>query len=359
MSLVIDMHSHFLPESWPDLAERFGEPDWPWMKHHGGGQAMVMIGDTPFRPVYSASWDVAKRLEEMDRDGIDHQVMCATPVLFAYLRQPRHALDCARLFNDMALEMCARSGGRIHAMAQVPLQDIDASCLEIERAMANGHIGVQIGNHVGEKDFDDEGILTFLHHCADIGCPILEHPWDMMGRERMNRYMMQWLVAMPAETHLSMLYLILSGALERLPQSLRICFSHGGGNFAFTLGRVDNAWRHRDIVREKCPSLPSSYLKRFWVDSAVFDENALRYLVNTIGDDRVMLGTDYPFPLGEQRMGSLVREAASLSAAEKSRILGLNAVDFFDRDFAPVGRVAELPMRDSSRATTLTGLRGA
>jgi aminocarboxymuconate-semialdehyde decarboxylase len=333
MIVAVDIHNHFLPESWPDLSERFGEPDWPWMKHLGSGQAMLMVGNQPFRPVYSATWDVCKRLEEMDRDDIDHQVMSVTPLLFAYLRKSEQALDCARMFNDMALEMCARSGGRIHALAQVPLQDIDASCREVERAMANGHLGVEIGNHVGNKDFDDEGIIAFLRHCADIGCPILEHPWDMMGRERLNRYMMQWLVTMPAETHLAMLYLILSGALERLPQSLRICFAHGGGSFAFLLGRAENAWKNRDIVRKRCPNPPSSYVKRFWCDSAVFDERALGYLVSVVGDDRVMFGTDYPYPLGEQHMGSLVRNCSVLSDPQKARILGENAARFFNRRF--------------------------
>jgi aminocarboxymuconate-semialdehyde decarboxylase len=334
MTVAVDIHNHFLPESWPDLAERFGEPNWPWMKHLGCGKAMVMVGDEEFRPVYSATWDTTKRIEEMDRDGIDHQVMSVTPVLFAYMRKPEHALDCARMFNDMALDMCARSDGRIHAVAQVPLQDIDASCREVERALANGHIGVEIGNHVGDKDFDDEGIVTFLHHCADIGCPVLEHPWDMMGQgNRMKRYMLPWLVAMAAETQLSMLSLILSGAMERLPETLRIGFAHGGGNFAWGLGRADNAWKYRDIVRQDCPYPPSSYVRRFFCDSAVFDEHALEFLVRVMGDDRVMLGTDYPYPLGEQKMGSLVRETHCLSCQQKSRILGENASRFFNRTF--------------------------
>jgi len=334
MTVAVDIHNHFLPHSWPDLAERFGTPDWPWMKHLGCGKAMLMVGEHEFRPVYSATWDAETRLQEMDRDGIDHQVMSVTPVLFAYLRKPEDALDCAHMFNDMALEMCARSDGRIHAVAQVPLQDIDASCREVERAMANGHIGVELGNHVGDKDFDDEGIVTFLQHCAAIGCPVLEHPWDMMGQgQRMKKYMLPWLVAMAAETHLSMLSLILSGALERIPDSLRICFAHGGGNFAWALGRADNAWKNRDIVREDCPHLPSSYVKRFWCDSAVFDERALKFLVDVMGDDRVMLGTDYPYPLGELPMGSLVRGAGCLSCQQKSRILGENAGRFFNYTF--------------------------
>ncbi|GIS87468.1 MAG: 5-carboxyvanillate decarboxylase [Gammaproteobacteria bacterium] len=265
----------------------------------------------------------------MDRDGVQHQIMCATPLLFAYQRKSTEAEDCARLFNDLALEMCAHSNGRITALAQVPLQDTDAACRELERAIAHGHLGVQIGNHVANRDLDDEGLITFLQHCASIDAPVLIHPWDMLGRERMDRYMMQWLVAMPAETQLSILYLILSGAFERLPESLKLCFAHGGGSFAFLLGRVDNAWRQRDIVREKCPCLPSSYTSRFSVDSAVFDEAALRLLIDVMGEERVMFGTDYPFPLGEQNMGALIHSATRISPEEKSKILGQNAKSFF------------------------------
>ena len=327
---TIDIHSHFLPETWPDLATRFGTPNWPWLKRLDHDHGMLMLGEQEYRPVYSACWDINKRLEEMDRDGVNHQIMCVTPLLFAYQRIPSEAEYCARLFNDLALEMCAQSNGRITALAQVPLQDIDASCLEVERAIELGHLGVQIGNHVAERDLDDEGLITFLQHCASIGAPVLVHPWDMLGRERMDRYMMQWLVAMPAETQLSILYLILSGAFERLPKTLKICFAHGGGSFVFLLGRGDNAWRHRDIVREQCPNLPSSYVTRFSVDSAVFDESALRLLIDVMGDERVMFGTDYPFPLGEQDMGALVRSATTISNDEKSKILGLNAKSFFN-----------------------------
>jgi aminocarboxymuconate-semialdehyde decarboxylase len=326
---VIDMHSHFLPREWPDLAERFGTPDWPWMKHLGDGRAMVMVGDREFRPVYSACWDADKRIEEMDRDGIDLQIFCATPVLFGYMRKPQEAADCARMFNDAALELVACAPRRLAALAQVPLQDTDLACREVERAIDDGHLGVQIGNHVGDRDLDDEGLITFLSHCAAIGAPVLVHPWDMFGGQRMSRWMLQWLVAMPAETQLSILSLILSGAFERLPRSLKLCFVHGGGSFAYLLGRADNAWHHRDLVRKDCPRPPSTYLDRFFVDSAVFDPRSLKLLVDVMGADRIMFGTDYPFPLGEQSMGRLVRTAEGLTTEDRRKILGLNAAAFF------------------------------
>ncbi len=200
---TIDIHSHFFPESWPDFAERFGTPDWPWLKHLGDGEGMVMLGDREFRRIKQSCWDPAVRLEELDQQGVDLQIISATPVLFAYDRPAEQALEVAQIFNDAALELCRCAPGRLRALCQVPLQDIDASCTELTRCMKAGHVGVQIGNHVGPKNLDDPGIITFLHHCADEGAPVLVHPWDMMAPERMPKYMMPWTVGMPAETQLA------------------------------------------------------------------------------------------------------------------------------------------------------------
>ena len=322
------MHTHFLPREWEDLGKRFGTPDWPSMKHLGGGKAMVMVGEKEFRPVYSACWDAEKRLEEMDRDGVDMQVMCSTPVLFAYARPVEQALYCAQTFNDAGLELAGRGKGRLKTLCQVPLQDTDAACKELSRAMRSGHLGVQIGNHVGDRDLDDAGIVTFLRHCAAEGAAVLVHPWDMMGGERTARWMMGWTVSMPAETQLSIVALILGGGFDRLPANLRLCFAHGGGSFAFLLGRLENAWHNRDLARGKSQHPPSHYLNRFYVDSAVFDARALRPLVEVMGEDRVMLGSDYPFPLGEQRVGKLIRDMQGMNETARGKLLAGNAQRF-------------------------------
>jgi aminocarboxymuconate-semialdehyde decarboxylase len=324
---VIDIHNHFFPRAWPDLAARYGTPNWPGIKHTEPGKAEIMVGDRFFRQIYSACWDPEVRLQEMDRDGVEMQVLSATPVLFAYERPVEHALDCARLFNDAALELCARGKGRLKSLCQVPLQDIDASCVELSRCMRAGHLGVQIGNHVGEKNLDDPGIETFLHHCAEEGAAVLVHPWDMLAPQRMPKYMMPWTVGMPAETQLGIVAMILGGAFDRLPPALRICFAHGGGSFAFLLGRLENAWQHHPVARGVCELSPRQYGNRFYVDSAVFDERALQFLVETMGAERVMLGSDYPFPLGEHRVGTLIR-SSHLTAPAKDRLLGGNALDF-------------------------------
>jgi len=326
---VVDIHSHFFPPITQAEAAALDASHAPWLRDDGAGRGMIMTGDKAFRPVYSALWDPARRIEEMDACGVDLQIMCATPVMFGYRYPVDKALPWAQRMNDYAVELCAHAPQRLKPLAQVPLQDLDAACGEASRAMKIGHIGVQIGNHLGDKDLDDDTLLAFLTHCAHEGIPLLVHPWDMMGGEqRMKKWMLPWLVAMPAETQLGILSLILSGAFERLPRSLKICFAHGGGSFAFLLGRVDNAWRERDIIREDCPNLPSSYVDRFTVDSAVFDSRALELLVDVMGEERVMLGSDYPYPLGEQQVGQLIRDSR-FSAATHARLLGGNARAFF------------------------------
>jgi aminocarboxymuconate-semialdehyde decarboxylase len=331
---VIDIHNHFFPSSWPDLAARYGTPNWPRIKHTEPGKADILVGDRFFRQIHSACWDPEVRLQDMDRDGIDLQVISATPVLFAYERPAEHALDCAQLFNDAALELCSRGKGRLKSFCQVPLQNIDAACKELTRCMQAGHLGVQIGNHVGSKNLDDAGIVTFLKHCADEGAAILVHPWEMFGHERMPKYMMPWTVGMPAETQLSLVALILSGALDRLPSTLRICFAHGGGSFAYLLGRLENAWHHHPVARGECEYPPSHYLNRFYADSAVFDQRSLEFLVGTMGADQVMLGSDYPFPLGEEHVGSLIRQS-NFPQRTKTKLLSANAIKFLELKAEP------------------------
>ncbi|MCP3717559.1 amidohydrolase family protein [Paraburkholderia sp. CNPSo 3281] len=330
MTLRIDIHSHFFPPITQEEAARFDARDAPWLALDASGETgMIMSGDRPFRPVTRPLWDPVRRIEEMDALGVDVQVMCATPILFGYRYPAQTALEWAQRMNDRALELCVTAPTRLVTLAQVPLQDVDLACAEATRAFAAGHRGVQIGNHVGPKDLDDESLIQFLTHCANEGIPVLVHPWDMMTDGRMKKWMLPWLVAMPAETQLSILSLILSGAFERIPRSLKLCFAHGGGSFAFLLGRVDNAWRERDIVRENCPQLPSSYVDRFSVDSAVFDPGALQLLVSVMGEERVLLGSDYPYPLGEQRIGHLIEAHPGFSARAKALLSGENAQKFF------------------------------
>ena len=326
----IDMHAHFFPRITREEAAALDAEQAPWLAIEPDGErGQIMMGDKRFRPVYRALWDATLRLEEMDRHGVDTQIVCATPIMFGYRYDAHKAASWAARMNDLALDHCALRPDRLKPLAQVPLQDIDLACREASRAKAQGHVGVQIGNHLGQRDLDDTHLVDFLTHCANDDIPVLVHPWDMMTDGRMKKWMLPWLVAMPAETQLGILSLTLSGAFERIPATLKLCFAHGGGAFAYLLGRVENAWHCRDIVREDCPHPPSQYLNRFYVDSAVFDEGALRLLVDVMGADQVMLGSDHPFPLGEQEIGRLVSGHPLLDEVTRQKILSGNAQRFF------------------------------
>jgi len=324
---VIDVHTHVFPRLSRADGQVLASASEPWLREHGDGTGMMMSGGEEFRPVTAPLWDPHARLAEMDRLGVDIQVISSTPLMFGYGADPVRAAEWCELVNERILAFCAADPARLIPLCQVPLQDPATAAAMVSTAAVQGHRGVHIGNHVGPRYLDDPGILSFLRHCGEAGIPVLVHPWDMLSVDR--RYMLPWLVAMPAETQLSILSLILSGGFEELPQSLRLCFCHGGGSFAYLLGRGDNAWHNRDLVRKDSPRPPSAYTDRFYVDSAVFDPAALTLLASVMGTGRVMLGTDYPFPLGEQEPGAVIRSCPALTEADREAMLGGNARTFF------------------------------
>ncbi|GAB2828262.1 amidohydrolase family protein [Actinocorallia aurea] len=326
MTSSIDVHAHYVPRGWPALP---GE-NAPRLEVRSEREAMIMVGSQEFRKITAEAWDPDVRLADMDADDVARQVVSPTPVFFGYGDAPGDAAKVARIFNELALEITDASD-RLIPFCQVPLQDTDAACAELERAVADGHAGVEIGNHVGDRDLDDAGIRTFLQHCASLDVPVFVHPWDMPSAPRLDRWMAQWLTGMPAETHLSILALVLGGVFDEVDPRLRICFAHGGGSFAYWLGRVDNAWRERHDVIGTSAHPPSHYVDRFSVDSVVFTEPSLRLLVDTLGASQVMVGSDYPYPLGERPVGRVVRDAAFLTEENRDLILRGNAERFLAR----------------------------
>lgn len=327
MAPVIDVHTHVVPPGWPDL----GSPDDPWLRMDSASEATIMRGDREFRRITDACWNADTRIADMDADGVDVQVVLPTPVFFGYDRDSDSATRVAGIFNDLTVEVTGQAPDRLIPFCQVPLQDADAACRELDRCIDAGHRGVEIGNHVGDQDLDSEGVITFLQHAASRDVPVFVHPWDMTPAPRTDPWMLEWLVGMPAETQLSLLRLALSGAFDRLPEDLRLGFAHGGGSFAYWSGRADNAWHERrDLVGADSEHPPSHYASRVYVDSVVFTEPALNVLIATHGSDRVVLGSDYPYPLGERPAGDVVRRSG-LDRQTELAILGVNAQRFLGR----------------------------
>src|SRR5262249_34655516 len=184
---------------------------------------------------------------------------------------------------------------------------------EMERCVrVLGLAGVQIGSHVNDWNLDEPALFPVWQSAERLGAAVFVHPWDMLGRERMQKYWLPWLVGMPAESSLAICSLIFGGVLERLPR-LRISFAHGGGAFPGTIGRIDCGFRVRpDLCAVDNPKGPREYLGRFYVDSLVHDAELLRHLIRVMGAERIALGSDYPFPLGEAEPGRLIESMDDL-----------------------------------------------
>jgi aminocarboxymuconate-semialdehyde decarboxylase len=349
--LVIDVHAHVLPRDLPDMAARTGTSDWVTLRHHGEhpdvpfGCAHMYKGDRFFRAVDANLWDDDARLRDMDRFGVDVQVLSTVPVLFSYGADADAALALGCAVNDDIAARVARFPGRFAGLGTLPMQDPAMAARELERCKANGLCGVQIGSHVGRWELDDPAIDEVWAAAVQHDSAVFVHPWDMMGvaEGRLQRHWLPWLVSMPAETSAAMCSILMGGVLDRFP-TLRLVFAHGGGAFPATLGRIDHGFAVRpDLCQTATKAPPSSYAGRFWLDSLVHDVDMLRLLVARFGADRVCLGTDYPFPLGELEPGRGIRDAA-FSADVEASLLGGAACAAFGLDPASFGRA---PPRDA------------
>lgn len=343
--MKIDLHTHILPERWPDWTKRSGYPGWAELEHTGPGCGRVCRtlaggGRQFFRDVGANLWDPAVRRREMDATGVSVQVLSTVPVMFSHWAKPQDAHDLHRLLNDHIAGVVASHGASetdgvrpFEGLGVLPLQDPDLACRELERCVRDlGLLGVQVGTHVEGRNLDDPALRPVLARAAELEASVFVHPWDMLGGERMARYWMPWLVGMPTETTIAIMSMLFGGVLDELP-TLRVCFAHGGGSFAGTLGRIEHGYVCRRDLFPEAARHPRQYVEagRFWVDSLVHDAAALRHLIELLGPSRVALGSDYPFPLGEDRPGGLIESLGDLSAGERGLLLAGAAMEFLGR----------------------------
>jgi len=289
----------------------------------------MMLGEKCFREVESNCWDPAVRLEECDRSGVQVQVLSTVPVMFSYWAKPQDALDLSRLLNDHLAGLIRAHPRRFAGLGTVPLQSPDLAARELERCVRDlGLHGAQIGTHINEWNLDHPALFPFFQRACELGACLFVHPWDMLGKERLGKYWLAWLVGMPAEVSLAICSLIFGGVLERLPK-LRIAFAHGGGSFPGTLGRIERGFLGRpDLVAVDNPINPRAYLGRFYLDSLVHDPEMLRHLLKLVGPERIALGSDYPFPLGEPVPGELIESLHELTPQIRERLFSGTALEF-------------------------------
>lgn len=306
--LTIDVHTHILPERLPRWADRFGYGGFVELAHHAPGCARMHIDGKHFRDVELNCWSAEKRIEECEACGVRVQVLSTVPVMFSYWSKPEHGYEVARFLNDDIAATVRRYPKRFVGLGTVPMQDPALAVRELERCVGElGFRGIQIGSNVNQQNLNAPALLPVFARAEELGAAVFVHPWDMLGKQELGQYWMPWLVGMPAETTRAVLSLVCGGVLERFPQ-LRIAFAHGGGTFPLTIGRIEQGFRCRpDLCAVDNQVNPRDYLRRIFVDTLVHDPRALQYLIDVMGSDRLALGSDYPFPLGEAAPGALIR----------------------------------------------------
>ncbi|MEQ9404226.1 MAG: amidohydrolase family protein [Cyclobacteriaceae bacterium] len=307
-SLKIDMHTHILPKNIPNFAEKFGYGDFISLLHHKPGAARMMKGDKFFREIQSNCWDPELRVKDYEKFNTQVQVVCTIPVMFSYWAEPRDCLDLSMFLNDHIAEVVADDPEHYIGLGTVPMQDTELAIKELERLKQLGIPGIQIGSNINNQNLSKPRFFEFFEACERLEMSILVHPWEMMGREYMEKYWLPWLVGMPAETARAAASMIFGGVFERYPK-LNVCFAHAGGSLLATIGRLEHGFNCRpDLVAVHNNVNPREYLGKFWVDSITHDAEYLRYAMKLIGSDKICLGSDYPFPLGDLEIGKFIEE---------------------------------------------------
>ena len=325
--MKIDIHTHIMPDKMPNWVQKFGYGEFIHLEHRNC-KACMMKGDKLFREVDDNCFDTIVRLKEMDETEVTIQVLSTIPVLFNYWAKPKDGLETSRFFNDDIANKVVKNKNRFIGIGTVPLQDIDFAIAEMERCITQLKMpGLQIGSNINGENLSDKKYFPFYKRAEELGCALFIHPWEMMGEEQMQKYWLPWLVGMPAETSRAICSMIFGGVLDTFPK-LRVAFAHGGGSFPLTIGRIEHGYNVRpDLVAIDNATNPSDYIGKFWIDSLVHDKKALNFIIDVMGQDKICLGSDYPFPLGEHHPGKLIEEMGFV-ATIKEKLFYKNANDW-------------------------------
>ena len=319
----IDIHAHIIVSE----ITRKVAPDDPWRPNvvWENGRQLVEFGGKRISSALREFVDMEAILAEQDKAGVDMLLLTPWSSLFRYDADLEASVQANRIQNDALAAIAAEYGPRVAALGTVPLQNSEAAVAELKRAMNElGLLGVVIGTNVNGTYLGDPQFRPFWAAAEELGAFIEIHPVPGIGGSAKKNYYLWNAYANPAETALTAAHMIMSGLLEEHP-NLKICLFHGGGHLPYQIGRLDRAYDMRQEARQKISAPPSNYFKKFYFDTITHSGPALSYLIDTVGIEQVMMGSDYPFDMGYERPAELVEQLPGLSQADKQAILGGNA----------------------------------
>jgi aminocarboxymuconate-semialdehyde decarboxylase len=320
--MKIDVHAHCIPEKFyvggNDVhITREGSDE----VLHRADRGPAYIGDT------ITSLD--KRLAEMDREGVDMQVLSVAPGLFLYRLPPATALAACQSLNNALAEIAHANPHRFVAIANLPLQDPELAANELERAVKErGMRGLEMSTNIEGLNLDSPTLTPFWRKMVELDVPAFLHPTNVLGQDRLDRYHLANLIGNPTDTAVAAASLIFGGVLKELPR-LKFYLAHGGGTCPYLRGRWEHGWHVRPEGKVNIQKPPSEYMGLLYFDSLTHSVPALNYLVETMGPERVMLGTDYPYDMHDIEPVKTIASLPHTSNAEKEMIYSGNARELF------------------------------
>jgi len=326
--MTIDTHTHFIPLEFAADARAGRAPDRVTVEARDGMEWLAHPQGYRY-PLAPEFFDAAAKLEQMDALGLQASVLSLAPTLFFYWLEAAAARDFCRMANEALARLVAQSD-RLYGVASVPLQDPEGAAAELRHAVARlGLRGVEIGTTVEDAPLDDRRFDPFFAAAAELGVPVLLHPYYVGARPHLADFYMTNLTGNPMETCVAATRLILSGFLDRHP-TLKIVLVHAGGFLPYQIGRLDHGFRVRAETRAAVAAAPSTYLRRFWYDTITHAGKPFEFLIELVGPDRIMVGTDLPFDMADQRFRTYLSTGAyALAPATRAAISAGNAIDLF------------------------------
>jgi aminocarboxymuconate-semialdehyde decarboxylase len=331
--LLIDVHTHVVPESFPAYLGQRHDAPWPSTAAAQPCHRHVMVSGAIYRTVSHQCWDCAVRQADMERSHTGRQVLSPMPELLSYWLTPEDGRALCAYLNEVIAAMAHQAPTRFVGLGAVPLQDVDMAIETLDHAIHQlGLAGVEIGGNINGAVIGDARFLPFFEAAAQWGAAVFVHPLRPSGLDRViGPAALEQVLAFPGETGLAAASMITGGTLARLP-GLRIAYSHGGGSLAMLLPRLQHAWSALPQLREHLPVEPLLAARRMFYDDLVYDDGAIHHLIRAFGNSQVMAGTDYPFPIMDtdpagrlERLCLPAQTLQRLRSGNARRWLGLEA----------------------------------